>query len=68
MSENMNEENVQKPHCIVLGTYYGTVIHELLKPGYSGESKNSKNSILWSKLEELNLRDQAILIFKKEIQ
>ena len=58
MSENKKElENVQKPHCIILGTYYD----ELLKPGYFGESIEAKNSILWSKLEEFNLKDQAIL-------
>ena len=58
MSENKKElENVQKPHCIILGTYYD----ELLKPGYIGESIEAKNSILWSKLEEFNLKDQAIL-------
>ena len=58
MSKNKKEkENVQKPHCIILGTYYD----ELLKPGYFGESIEAKNSILWSKLEEFNLKDQAIL-------
>ena len=62
MPENKNEEeNVQKPHCIVLGTYYD----ELLKPGYSGESIETKNFILWSKLTELNLKDQAILYREK---
>ena len=62
MSESKNEkENDQKPQCIVLGTYYD----ELLKPGYSGESIETKNSILWSKLEELNLEDQAILYRQK---
>ena len=60
--ENKNEEeNVQKPHCIVLGTYYD----ELVKPGYSGESIETKNFILWSKLKELNLKDQAILYREK---
>ena len=56
-----NENNAQKPHCIVLGTYYDKV----LMPGYSGESLIMKNSILWSKLEELNLKDQAILYREK---
>ena len=61
-SENKKkEENVRQPHCIVLGTYYD----KLLKPDYSGESLEEKNSILWSKLEELNLKDQAILYREK---
>ena len=57
-SKKENEkENITEPQCIVLGTYYD----KLLQPGYSGESLEVKNSILWSKLEELNLKDQAIL-------
>ena len=63
MPENKNEkENVQKPRCIVLGTYYD----KLLMPHYSGELIETKNSILWSKLGELNLKDQAILYCEKE--
>ena len=47
MSKNKNEkENVQKPHYIVLGHNYD----ELVMPGYSGESIETKNSTLWSKL------------------
>ena len=47
-----NENNAQKPHCIVLGTYYDKV----LMPGYSGESLIMKNSILWSKKAEIPIR------------
>ena len=61
-SESKNEEeNVQEPHCIVLGTYYD----KLLKQNCIDESLEAKNSILWSKLEELNLTDQAILYREK---
>ena len=56
-----DEENAQKPHCIVLGTYYD----KLQEPGYSGESLEIKNRILWSKLQDLNLKDQAILYREK---
>ena len=54
-SEN-DEENVKKPHCIVLGTFYD----KLLEPSFSGELLVDKNSILIKVLEELKLHVQVI--------
>ena len=54
-SEN-DEENVKKPHCIVLGTFYD----KLLEPGFSGELLVDKNSILMKVLEELKLHVHVI--------
>ena len=55
--------NIKEPHCIVLGTFYD----KLLQPGFSGELLDSKNSILWSTLEELTLYFPltSILVIKK---
>ena len=54
-SEN-DEENVKKPHCIVLGTFYD----KLLEPGFCGELLVDKNSILMKVLQELKLHVQVI--------
>ena len=54
-SEN-DEENVKKPHCIVLGTFYD----KLLEPSFSGELLVDKNSTLIEVLEELKLHVQVI--------
>ena len=51
-----NEENVKKPHCIVLGTFYD----KLLEPGFCGELLVDKNSILMQVLQELKLHVQVI--------
>ena len=54
-SEN-DEENVKKPHCIVLGTFYD----KLLESGFSDKLLVDKNSILMKVLEQLKLHVQVI--------